>query len=86
MSQIFKMVTLQLSSDTTCLTSVILAIDKMYKKLTVASQSTDYSPTLQVALTLGNNFLNKYYSLTDDLEVYCIAMGMSHFIQLHNVF
>ncbi len=80
------MVTLQLSSDTTCLTSVILAIDKMYKKLTVASQSTDYSPTLQVALTLGNNFLNKYYSLTDDLEVYCIAMGMSPFIQLCYMF
>jgi len=61
-------------------------MNKMYKELTAASQSTNYSPVLQVALTLGNNFLNKYYSLTDDLEVYHIAMGMSPFIQLHYMF
>jgi hypothetical protein len=70
------MVTLQFSSNTTSLASVILAMDRMYKEVTIASQSTDYLPMLQVALTLRINFLNKYYSLTDDLEVYHIAMGM----------
>jgi hypothetical protein len=80
------MVTLQFSSDTLCLVSVIPAMDKMHNELRVASQSTDYLPMLQVALRLGKTFLNKYYSLTDDSEVYYIAMGTSHFIQLHYMF
>ena len=85
-SQIFKTVTLQFSSDTPCLASVIPAIDKMHHKLTAASQNTEYLPMLQVALRLRTKLLNKYYSLTDDSDVYCIAMGMSHFAQLHYMF
>ncbi len=76
------MVTLQFSSDTPCLASVILAMDKMHNELTAASQNTEYSPVLQVALRLGKKLLNKYYSLTNNSEVYCIAMGASNSIQL----
>jgi hypothetical protein len=82
-SQIFKMVTRQFSSDTPCLASVILAMDKMHHELTAASQNTEYLPTLRIALRLGTKLLNKYYSLTDDSDVYRIAMDMSHFTQLH---
>ena len=85
-SQIFKMVTLQFSSDTPCLASVIPAMDKMHHELTVVSQNTEYSPALRITLRLGTKLLNKYYSLTDDSDVYRIAMGMSHFTQLHYMF
>ncbi len=61
-------------------------MDKMHNELMAASQSTDYLPALWVALGLGKTFLNKYYSLTDDSEVYHIAMGTSHFIQLYYMF
>ena len=80
------MVTLKFSSDTPCLASVIPAMDKMHHKLTAVSQNTKYSPALQIALRLGTKLLNKYYSLTNDSDVYCIVMGMSYFTQLHYMF
>ena len=32
--------------------------------------------SLQAALSLGKDLLNKYYSLSDDSEIYWIAIGM----------
>ena len=51
-------------------------MDKMHAELTAATENVEYSPALQAALSLGKNLLDKYYSLTDDSEVYRIAMGM----------
>ena len=51
-------------------------MDKMHAELTAAAENVEYLPALQVALSLGKNLLDKYYSLTDDSEVYQIAMGM----------
>ena len=51
-------------------------MDKMHAELTAAAENVEYSPALQAALSLGKNLLDKYYSLTDDSEVYRIAMGM----------
>ncbi|KAH9960261.1 ribonuclease H-like domain-containing protein [Russula dissimulans] len=70
----FKTVTLQFSTDTPCLAAVIPAMDKMHNELTAVSENVKYSPAVQATLTIGKNLLNKYYSLTDDSEVYRIAM------------
>jgi hypothetical protein len=69
------MVTLEFSSDTPCITNVIPAMDRMHKDLTAASINEVYSPAIRAALKLGVELLNKYYSLTDNSEIYQIAMG-----------
>jgi hypothetical protein len=68
---------LQFSTDTPCLTSVIPAIDKIDNELTKALKNKDHSLALQAALVIGKGLLNKYYSLTDQSEVYRIAIGLS---------
>ena len=45
----------------------------------------DYSPAIQAAARLAKQTLNKYYSKTDETDVYRIAMGMYSRI-LANVF
>ena len=69
------MVTLEFSGDTPCIAKVIPAMDRMHKDLTVASNNEAYSPAIQAALKLGIGLLDKYYSLSDNSEVYRIAMG-----------
>ena len=73
--QIFKTVTVKFSSDTPCISNVIPAMDKMHSELMAASNNNAYSPTIRATLKLGTRLLNKYYSITDNLEVYWIAMG-----------
>ena len=51
-------------------------IDKMHAELSATIENADYSPALWVALSLGMNLLDKYYSLLDDSEIYRIATGM----------
>ena len=55
-------------------------MDKMHAKLTVAVENIDYSPSLKVALSLGKSVLDKYYSLSDESEIYRIAVGMYNLI------
>jgi hypothetical protein len=50
-------------------------MDRMHSELTSASNNEDYSPAIRAALKLGIRLLNKYYSLTDNSEIYRIAMG-----------
>ena len=59
-----------------CTAAVIPAMDKMHAELTAAADNVEYSPALQAALSLGKDLLNKYYSLSDDSEIYQIAIGM----------
>ena len=73
-------VTLEFSSDKPCIANVIPAIDRMHYDLTAASNNEAYSPTIRAALKLGTGLLDKYYSLTDDSEVYRIAMGWSFIV------
>jgi hypothetical protein len=81
-------VTLEFSTDTPCAAAVIPAMDKMHAELTAAVENINYSPALRAALSLGKNLLDKYYSLSDDSEVYRIATGtciMNHdFIMIHS--
>jgi hypothetical protein len=69
------MITLEFSSDTLCIANVIPAMDRMHKELTAASTNEVYSPAIRAALKLGIGILNKYYSLTNNSEIYWIAMG-----------
>ena len=65
-----------------CVAAVIPAMDKMHAELTTAVENVEYSPALQAALELGKNLLDKYYSLSDDSEIYWIAMDMYNMISI----
>jgi hypothetical protein len=51
-------------------------MDHIDQHLATRSPDRFYSPAVRVALTLGKKTLNRYYNLTDDSEVYRIAMGI----------
>ena len=74
--QIFKSVTLQFSSDTPCLMASILTMDWMHEELTTVLENEEYSPALWGTLMMGTRLLNKYYLLTDQSEVYHVAISM----------
>ena len=57
-------------------------MDKMHAELTAAVENVEYLPALQAALELGKNLLNKYYSLSDNSEIYRIEMGMYNMISI----
>ena len=71
---------LEFSSDTPCIANIIPAMDRMHVELTAVSNNDAYSPAIQAAIKLGTRLLDKYYSLTDNSEVYRIAMGLSYII------
>ncbi|KAF6747410.1 hypothetical protein DFP72DRAFT_821764, partial [Ephemerocybe angulata] len=73
--KIFKTVTLQFSSDTVSLADVIPAMDDMHRDLKASIANEELSQPIRSALSLGVDLLNKYYSLTDESEVYRIAIG-----------
>ena len=72
--QIFKTVTLEFSSMP-CIANMIPTMDQMHADL-LAADNEDYSTSICTALKVGMNLLNKYYLITDNSEVYQIAMGM----------
>jgi hypothetical protein len=51
-------------------------MDKMHDNLLAASNNENYSAPIRAALKIGMNLLNKYYLITDNSEVYRIAIGM----------
>jgi hypothetical protein len=65
---------------------IIPIIDCFNKLFTDAIVDQSLPAIIHHAAKLASSMLNKYYSLTDESEVYCIAMGEPHnfylFIQL----
>ena len=55
-------------------------MDRMHADLVTACTNENYSPTIRAALKIGKKLLNKYYSITDNLEIYCIAMSKFFFL------
>jgi hypothetical protein len=55
---------------------VIPAMDHIDTQLTTNAIDTSLNPTIRASMQLAKKTLNRYYSLTDDSEVYRIAMGM----------
>ena len=54
-------------------------MDWMHANLVAACEKENYSTVIRATLKIGLNLLNKYYSITDNSEVYRIAMGKSKF-------
>lgn len=76
--QIFKTVTLEFSTDTLCITNIIPAMDRMHENLQAACSNEELSDRICAALKIGMNLLNKYYLITDNSELYRIAINMLH--------
>jgi len=54
---------------------VIPAMDYINQVLTTTSLNRGYTLAIRAAVGTVKKTLNRYYALTDRLEVYCIAMG-----------
>ena len=77
--QIFKDATLFFSRDgTPSLTTVIPAMDYINKVLVSNATNNNFSLSIQAALSMSKKTLNRYYSKTDDSELYQIAIGAFH--------
>ena len=50
-------------------------MDRMHADLVTASANKNYSPAIRAALKIGKKLLDKYYSITDNSEIYRIAMS-----------
>ena len=75
--ELFYEETLQVSTHgSACLTNVIVFIDEITKHLSNAIKGSGkkYLPALQNACRFGLQLTNKYYTLTDCLPLYQIAM------------
>jgi hypothetical protein len=81
-SQIFKDAILFFSRSTPNLAQVIPAMDHIDHILTTHSIDNKYQPAIRAALGLAKKTLNRYYNLTDDSEVYRIAMSTFLFTQI----
>ena len=51
-------------------------MDLIDKHLATAALDNRYEPSIQAALLVGKKLLNKYYDMTDQSELYRIAMGI----------
>jgi len=74
--QIFKDTTLFFSRSTPCLATVIPAMDHIDETLTNNSLDLKFEPSIHAALRIAKKTLNRYYDVTDQSEVYRIAMGV----------
>jgi hypothetical protein len=50
-------------------------MDHIDETLTTSSLNNKYSPSIRAALSIGKKTLNRYYNVTDQSEVYRIAMS-----------
>ncbi|KAJ3765488.1 hypothetical protein FB446DRAFT_619586, partial [Lentinula raphanica] len=72
---ILKEVTLFFLQDGTNISAVNPAMDAMDEVFaTGILNNEDLSEPIRHALSIGKKTLDKYYSLTDNSELYCIAM------------
>ncbi|KAG2744008.1 hypothetical protein P692DRAFT_20675584, partial [Suillus brevipes Sb2] len=72
--KILKDATLFFSRSTPNLATVIPAMDLIDEKLTTYSRNRLYHASIHSAVQLAKATLNRYYQLTDQSEVYRIAM------------
>ncbi|KAF9064513.1 hypothetical protein BDP27DRAFT_1230380 [Rhodocollybia butyracea] len=78
-----KDATLFFSSNTPNVASVIPAMDAIDKALATGIINNEVlSEPIQHALAIGKKTLNKYYALTDDSVIYCMAMVLHPLLRL----
>ena len=58
-------------------------MDQMHTDLVTACANENYPPAIHAALKIGKKLLDKYYSITDDSEIYSIAMSKSIYFFRH---
>lgn len=51
-------------------------MDHIDEVLTTGATTQKFSPAVKAALSMGKLTLNRYYSKTDDSDIYRVAMGM----------
>jgi hypothetical protein len=73
--QVFKDATLFFSRATPNLATVIPAMDHIDEMLTMSSLNSMYPPSIRAALSIAKKTSNRYYNVTDQSEVYRIAMS-----------
>ncbi len=57
-------------------------MDKFDEHLSTESLNLKYLPCIRAAVTLDKKTMNKYYSKTDDCDIYRVAMSMLSFYLL----
>lgn len=72
-----KQATLFFSRATPNLATVIPAMDHIDKVFSEYACNSNYSPSIQTAVSLAQRTLHRYYDLTDVSDLYRIAMGVS---------
>jgi hypothetical protein len=55
-------------------------MDRMHEDLQAACDNEEHSAGIRAALKIGMNLLNKYYSITDNSELYRIAISKLNII------
>lgn len=50
-------------------------MDHIDQHLATSAINNTYHPSIQALLKVGKDLLNKYYNMTDHLELYQISMG-----------
>ncbi|KIM61399.1 hypothetical protein SCLCIDRAFT_71135, partial [Scleroderma citrinum Foug A] len=71
---ILKDATLYFSCSTPNLATVIPVMDHIHQELSKYSHDKKYVRSIHAGISLAKETLNRYYSCTDESEVYCIAM------------
>lgn len=74
--QVLKDATLFFSHSTPNLATVIPAMDLIDETLTTQSKNRTLLASIRTAMEFAKTTLNQYYQLTDNSDVYRIAMGM----------
>jgi hypothetical protein len=54
---------------------IIPSMDYLDQQLTSSALIVRYSESIKAAITLGKKTLNRYYDMSDQSEIYRIAMG-----------
>ena len=84
--QVLKDATLFFSRSMPNLVMVIPAMDYIDETFTKGMlKKKTLNPAIRAAIGLAKKTLNRYYSLTDSSDLYCIAMGKSaHYYSDHH--
>jgi hypothetical protein len=70
----YKQATIYFSQNSATIAGIILAMDKLDKHLRTTAQD-ELHPVIQVAMKLAHSKMDRYWKKTDNLNIYCIAMG-----------
>ena len=75
--------TIFFSQDSASIAAVILTMNKLDTHLNLYTHKL-YHPTIQAVMRLACNKLNQYYSMTDLLSVYQIAIGKQKLVPMNS--